>query len=253
MKVEETADYDLFKRHESNRDVNEKKVLALMKSIAEKNQLRSKPILVDNDGNVIDGQHRLEAARRLGIAIPFYIDANADINDVVRLNNNQDVWKAADYLKHYASKGSQEYVKLKSFIDVEKISLNVALQLLNGQRSMHFHRKFKQGDYTFPSEIEYQEALERNERIKEVIDFIKKRTSGNKAYLDRVTFYSALVNFYNITSFSHEVFMHKLSQRLNLMSPRTRECDYAVLFKEIYNFKTAKDKHIVIPEEMSGT
>ncbi len=253
MKVEETIDYDLFKRHESNRDVNEKQVLALMKSISEKNQLKSKPILVDDDGNIIDGQHRLEAAKRLGIPIPYCIDPHANINDIVRLNNNQDEWKASDYLKHYATNGSPEYVKLKNFIDSQKMSLNIALQLLNGQRSMHFHRKFKQGDYIFPSEEEYQEALERNNRIKEVIEFIKKRTSGNKSYLDRVTFYSALVNFYNITSFSHEVFMHKLSQRLNLMSPRTRECDYAVLFKEIYNFKTAKDKHIMIPEEMSGT
>jgi len=251
--IEETKDYGMFDKHICNRDIEEDHVLKLIESIREKNQLRAHPILVDNDGIIIDGQHRLEAARRLGIPIPYYIDKSANVDDIIRLNVNQKAWQLPQYYNFYCKREYPEYLKLKNFIDAEKIPLNIGVLLLNGEKSGEFFTRFKKGKYRFPNEVEYMDAMQKKEHIKQVIDFIKKKTSGNKTYLDRVTFYSALIEFYNIKSFSHEIFMHKLELKLNIMCSRTRQSDYVSLFKEIYNYRSTKNNRLDCTDEDTGT
>lgn len=235
--VEETTDYDIFKLHPSNRRLSNSNLTKLMKSIEENNLLRSCPIIVDKQYRVIDGQHRLAAAQKLGLPITFQICDGISSHDMVLLNNNQKQWSIGDYLNFYVSEGYLEYIKLADFCKAQNLQLNIALHLLNGCRSLDFFKMFKTGLYTYPDVAEYDEACEKNRLIKETIDYIKKKTSGPKGYLDRVTFYGALVDFFNIKSFEYDVFMKKLSFRLDLLRPCTKQGDYLNIFKNMYNWK----------------
>lgn len=239
--VEFTTDYDVFKKHDSNRPVDEWAVQRLMASIQKCNRLSSKPICVDHNFNVIDGQHRLEACKRIGIPVPYVIE-DFSSEDMLEMNANQKSWLIADYLNYFSSeKGNpnrqQEYSKLKEFIKREKLTVSIAVQILNGDRSSDFFRKFRDGLYQFPTDEEYQEAMEKKDKIKETIDYIKRKTSGSKGYLDKVTFYSAMVDFFNIKSFEYNVFRTKLEYKLDLLRPCTRQCDYVRIFKDVYNWK----------------
>lgn len=244
MLIEETTEYDELKIHDCNRKIDEASVQSLMVSIKDKNMLKSKPIIVDKDFYIIDGQHRYEAAKRLGIPIPYCIDTSTTIQDIIRLNVNQKSWSVADYLNFFCNQNFEEYIKLNRFIRDNKIPLNVALQLLNGDRSSKFFTKFKNGNYQFPEEADFLDSIQKMKNIRETIDFIKKKTSGPKTYLERVTFYGALVEFYNIQSFSHEIFLNKIGLRPNLMGSRARQCDYVSLFKEIYNYRSKQNSRI---------
>jgi len=249
MKIEETTEYESFHIDKCNRPVDEASVIALMLSIQSKNLLRSKPILVDADFNIIDGQHRLEAARRLGIPIPYYIEETATIDDVIKLNTNQKNWGIGDYLNYYANKGYPDYVKLDRFCKNQKIPLNIAIQLLNNNRTMRFFKNYRNGNYKFPNEEGYQEALNKNSWIQETIQYVKEKTSGPKHYLDKVTFYGALVEFFNIKSFAYEKFKKKLQYKLDLLRPCTRHADYVTIFKNIYNWKNSSPLHLEQEDE----
>lgn len=234
---ESTTDYDVFKKHEANRDVAEANVRGLIASISKKNMLHVRPILVDKDFNVIDGNHRLEAARRMQIPIYFEIDTNLQTEDMYLINSAQKNWSLSDYLNYYVHQKNENYIKLNDFLVKEDLPLNLSFSLLNGLRHGSFFKDFREGKYQFPNETELQEALDKRQKILWTIDYIKKKTSGQKLYLSRVAFFNALVEFFNIKTFDYSVFMNKLQYKLDLIRPCTKYSDYVRIFKDIYNWK----------------
>ncbi len=248
IEIEETADYDLFKAHKSNRKTDPKLIERLKNAIMEKNLLLSHPVIVDKHFFIIDGQHRVEAAKQLGIPVNYIMDPDIEPKDMITSNTNLKPWNIVDYMNYYCSQEYPEYLDLDKFISAEKLQLNIALQLLNGCRSPSFFSDFKKGLYKFPCNEEYLDAMTKKNQIKEVIEFIKKRTSGGKTYLDRVTFYGAMVDFFNCKSFCYDVFMKKLQYKIDLIHPCTRQCEYVGVFREIYNWKNQSPIEIQVKE-----
>lgn len=71
MEILKTKDYGSFKEINSNREVDQRHVRSLVAAIEQKNLLHVNPIVCNADMEVIDGQHRLEAARALGVEIYY--------------------------------------------------------------------------------------------------------------------------------------------------------------------------------------
>lgn len=67
--MEKTKNYSLFKKYAKNRDIDGRHVEKLIASIKTANLLDCEPILVNEKMEVIDGQHRLEAAKSLNLDI----------------------------------------------------------------------------------------------------------------------------------------------------------------------------------------
>ncbi len=237
MLLQETKDYDVFKNIDYNRDLKEGNLKKLQKSITIANRLKSKPILIDEDFRVIDGKHRLEVARRMGIPIWYQIHEGGEPDDIILFNNAVKSWSIPDHLNYYSKRGFEQYVELDKFIKKNKVDVNVALHLLNADRSTGFYRDFKDGLYEFPENNKFLEIEIRKSRIDETIEFIRRKSSGNKIYLERVTFYCALVTFFNTPSFDYEVFMKKLQYKLDFMRPCSKKEEYLKVFKDIYNWK----------------
>lgn len=237
MLLQETQDYDVFKQYDCNRQLHEGNLKKLQKSIARANRLKSRPILIDEEFRVIDGKHRLEVARRMGIPVWYQVHEGGQSEDIILLNNAVKSWSIPDYLNYYSKKEYPNYVELSKFIEKNKVDVNVALHLLNADRSTGFYKEFKEGLYEFPDNSQYLDIEIRKSRIEETIEFIRKKTSGNKTYLERVTFYCALVTFFSSNQFNYEVFMKKLQYKLDLMRPCSKKEDYLKMLTDIYNWK----------------
>jgi hypothetical protein len=114
--MESTKDYKMFKEFTSNREVDHKHVNKLIYSIQEKNLLHAHPIIVDRQMRVIDGQHRLAAAERLGVEI-FYVVSDLDRKAISILNSNQKNWKALDYINFYTVEKVNSFVILSGMLN----------------------------------------------------------------------------------------------------------------------------------------
>ena len=79
-----TYDYEIFKRMKGNRVVNNSHVKNLVKSMQEK--YLPQPLTVNEDMEIIDGQHRFAAAMELNLPIYYQIINGTTISDVQRLN-----------------------------------------------------------------------------------------------------------------------------------------------------------------------
>src|SRR5690348_12851099 len=102
--IQKTNDYQIFKKMDGNRNLDRFHLRKLSSSIQKDNQLSVHPIIVNKDFYVIDGQHRLEVAKSLGLEI-FYVqsDTVTDLH-VIDGNVNQKSFEVSNYIDYFAIK-----------------------------------------------------------------------------------------------------------------------------------------------------
>lgn len=115
-KIYVTTDYDMFKILENNRSVETARVIKTMESISNFGWM-TEPILVNERYEVIDGQGRLEALKRLGMPVEFVIDKGVGIKECRALNVYQKNWTTMDYIDSYVADGNDDYIWLKNTIN----------------------------------------------------------------------------------------------------------------------------------------
>lgn len=130
-KIIHTTEYGIFLRYKSNRDINKHHLAKLCKSIQRKNLLHLFPIVVNENMDVIDGQHRLEAAKTLSVPIYFVVDKEVSKADIAIVNNSRKQWSGRDYINFYASEGEEAYLCLKELLtSFPKLSIMAGVKLM---------------------------------------------------------------------------------------------------------------------------
>jgi hypothetical protein len=120
-----------FKWLKGNRDLNEGNIKAVMNQISAFGQRQ--PIIINERNEIIDGQHRLEACRRLEIPVKYLVDPGATINHVISANIVGKKWTLIDYIKRFVAENNEHYIKLYDFLIEAKaagIGTSSALQIV---------------------------------------------------------------------------------------------------------------------------
>lgn len=125
-KIQKTSDYELFSFIDENRNIRDGKVKNLMKSIQNIDLTKYQPILVSCDMNVIDGQHRFEACKRLGLPIYYIVlDKDVDIrSSMIILNQVLSQWRMTDFLNYHAEMQGGRWAEMKEWDDKYKLGLS---------------------------------------------------------------------------------------------------------------------------------
>lgn len=234
--VIKTNKYDIFKKHESNRKIDEVNLKRIINSIKVNNLLEFRPILVDVEMRIIDGQHRLEAAKSLNIDVYYQIDREATHEHIVTLNQAQKRWEINDYLNYYASLGNSEYIKLKKYCDTRNITPNEVLSYLDSGKTMRLVR-LKEGKFTFPSNDEMHRLNELLNQYEEVRSFLKKHLVSFKSTANSRLLKSAVIKFLRYPSAVFDVLMTKLTFKSDIICPKSDISGYYSMLKDIYNWK----------------
>lgn len=245
--MESTTDYSIFKINPSNRDIDPLNLKKVIASIETRNLLPFRPITVNSKMEVIDGQHRLEAAKTLGVPIYYIVQKDAKIGDILLLHNAQKSWGLEDYLKYYVSQNYIEYVKLKQFLDKNKLTLRQGMGVLNASvkrqatsvraDSTQGKFPFKEGGFIFPNESEMMEVELRMLNINQIVELIDRKTIGKKTYLRSISFYRALAVFLCNKEVDFDLFLRKIPYKIDLFRPCTKVSQYIKIFIAVYNWK----------------
>lgn len=116
-----TKDYSKFNFLKGNREVSKDRVNKIIKSIKNVGYITS-PILVNEKLEIIDGQGRFEALKKLELPIEYIIQNGIDIKECIAMNINQTNWSIKDYIKSYSDKGNMSYILFYNMIkDYSKI------------------------------------------------------------------------------------------------------------------------------------
>ncbi len=231
----ETKEYEKFKYIEGNRNIESKHVNELIKSISEKNLLSIRPIIVDKDFNILDGQHRLEAAKSLNLPI-FYIQIQSDLHsEMVRLNQNNKNWKIKDFLHFHSIKNkNQNYIRILQVMDkfswnIQEVFIYTGYEVRKGVN----RKRFEDGNYIFESEDE--ELIKYYSQWKTLEDFVKEKGLEHAECVYSQVFKEAFLFFSKAKAIKLDQFWEKLRAHPNLFYRCRNKDEYLDLFLRIYN------------------
>lgn len=111
-----TRNYTLFKFKDTNRDIDKRNLLRIDKKV-KKEGWRKHPILVNQYGEVIDGQHRLVYAQAHDLPVYYVVGTGLQEDDCQIMNTTRKKWEAKDYIKYYANQDNENYVRLAMLKD----------------------------------------------------------------------------------------------------------------------------------------
>lgn len=228
-KVLSTTRYSQFKKIRGNRKINQKYLGRLKTGIEENNMLPYKPIVVNENMEVIDGQHRLEVAERLGFPIYYVVSPTGNIAEVQKLNLNARRWTLQDFQDSFVDRGREEYIFLKEFVENHGVSLSNAIYLLAGDlqlRKQALLDEFRNGDF----KVRQKEwATEFLSKLKELDPYLLDGIANDREFL------TAMVKTYK--KVDHKDFLKHLSIAHIKIERQTHAKDYLRVFEDILSFK----------------
>ncbi len=114
--VKETTDYNKFKFLEENREITDKALTKIKKSV-EKDGWRNYPITVNEKMEIIEGQHTYMFAKENNLPLRYYVQEGATKKDCQIINSARTSWKLTDYIHSYAQSGNVSFKFLEILVN----------------------------------------------------------------------------------------------------------------------------------------
>jgi len=239
VKIYFTREYTQFKSIVGNRMLNEGKINRIIKDIQEGlNMLKFCPIIVDEDMNVIDGQHRLWVARKLKDNVYYVISKKTTLQDIASMNSNTERWKGRDFIHCYVAQGNINYEILRNFIDKYDLPITSALLLLSGKKKIEggagdrIKDIFENGLFSVKDEPLAKAIMEKVGMFEQF--------SGRKTR----PFITAIITLFNAGKCDWEHLGKKYASNPDALQSCSYTKDYLLQLEKIYNLGSQKRKTI---------
>lgn len=223
-----TYEYDDFKEYTGNRPVDPLHLARLLKSFAKKHLIV--PVIVNEKFEVIDGQHRIEAARVLNKPVYYIINQGYGSEEMQMLNLNNKTWGPKEFGNYYRKKGLKPYKIYNEFIIKHGFGHQETIALLTGT-TINLSKMFNEGQLVIK---DLEEATVKINRIKDFAEYYK----GYK----RKAFVFSMFKLFRDKNYNHKEMLLKVSMQPRKMVNCVDTKQYLEMFEEIYNFKRRGEK-----------
>lgn len=231
IQILKTKNYKMFKFSTLNREPKHYK--KILESIKKNDLTKYNPILVSftsqNNLVIIDGQNRFMACKNLGIPIHFIISDGASIEDAPQLNSASKNWSSLDYIKHYANKGDESYVKLIDICETYGIQSSTAIRISSTQKNPEV--AIKDGRYKFSEDRDIYGFCEHLDEFHDYVPFANK-----------TMFIEALAVCYFNEKYNKERMLDKLSKCSGIMNEQPKRELMRKEIEKVYNYGVRSNK-----------
>jgi len=230
--IQNTRDYTRFHKIDGNRRTNKAHVRSLTEALAEKAHLIAlNPILVNEDGGIIDGQHRFEAIKQLGQPVYYIQGKNLTLEDVQSLNASSKNWSPIDFAKSFADLGDSNYEMYLNFKKEFGLNHDILLDYLSLDLPMTA-QMFRKGLFKVTDPISRSWDLAACHRdTGQYYDGYKRRSYA-----------FAFHKIWDNPEYNHKQMLHKLNKYGHLLQDYALTADYLRKLEEIYNRNVPKNK-----------
>lgn len=234
--IERTTDYSKFKLMHTNREQSRGHVETLKKAFEEVGNLtRVQPLLVNENFEIIDGQHRFTACKELDLPIYYTMVEGLGVAEARSMNILHRNWVTDDYAHSYANGGDPNY---KTYIKLKEdygFNHSVTLIAFSGTATDRgIFKEFKNGDFVVKDEAAVKDRLNFIAEVDELIDFPMDR------YLAR-----ALMRLLQNDEFDRERMKTKITQTKSLKRDISSD-GFLRQLEDIYNFKVHEGNRVRI-------
>ena len=238
MEVKQTSQYDMFSYIQANRPISKGHVAFLTRAIADNNLLHLAPILVNSDLQVIDGQHRLEAAKTLKVPVYYMVDSKATATEAMVLNTVLNKWTVKHFVNSYAERRNENYIQLKQLIEDYNCSASVGAWLLSSvepDKSLlrSYQTIIKNGSFIVRI---YDKAEETLTELTKIGKYCKRRFYTNREF---VFAYLTLKK-----QIKAKAFLEMLEKVKPVLEAKVSWRDHLEAFEKVYFKATGKSIHL---------
>jgi hypothetical protein len=223
-----TTDYDRFVILDTNRSINPGHAETLKQAFEEHGNLTAvQPLIVNERMEVIDGQHRLTAARELGVPVFYRVIEGLRISDARTMNILHRGWTIKDWADSYAASGNVNYQRFLALLEAHELPMSIVLYAVRGYKASGAFKQFRDGELVITSEA-MAEATKRLDMIAELAEMNSLASVSNFA----VAYMQALSN----EGFDHKLFMQRLERVPFLLTRQAGVPEYLQTIENIYNY-----------------
>lgn len=230
--IHQTYNYSMFKTIKGNRQLNPANYSKLLASMKERFLIS--PILVNEEMEIIDGQHRKEVCEALGYPVFYHIKKGYSIDEVKIANTTGATWTLGDFLELHISNGLDEYIEFKSLIEHYNVSITDLLKVISTFQNKNLTlvtNEFKDGKI---------EALALHGKL---LDFLGALEDFNHfKHYKTSYFFGGFLRLYNCDYYDHARMLTKIKRRPGVLVQQYSIDDYLVMLtRDLYSFGTNKD------------
>jgi hypothetical protein len=235
--VRVTTEYSMFKFDPLNRSVKPNKLTKLKQSISRTNG-NLQAVLIDQKGNIIDGQHRFVACKLLGLPVKYTIaDSGYKTSDMLELNNNGSGWVATDFAEYHAKQGNPNYeIFLKYKKQFPELKDGILCSILENRYTLKdtttgsmSKRGFQEGTFIVMQE----------NKAKTLLNHLREISSFYQGW-NRRAFIYALIHLSNCKDFNWDKFISKLQIRHVSLFDYPKAEDFVKVLGDVYNYRERK-------------
>ena len=243
LQVFQSNAYERFTLLHGNRKVNPLHVKRLKQSFSK--QYLISPILVNENYQIIDGQHRFCAAKEMNLPINYFMISGYGLPEIQMLNTNTSNWTSKDYLKAFCDMGNPEYLEVQKFHETyPEFSIESVTKMLSQKASRSgttnfdgmkgLTKTFQEGNFRCK---DIEKGYEMANLVLEFKPFYKN--------CNRVSFVNCLLTVFKNPKYQHERMLAKLRNPMNeKIVDSVNITAYKELLQRIYNFREQIDKKI---------
>jgi hypothetical protein len=212
------------------------------------------PIIVNRDMTIVNGQHTLEAYRRLGFPVSYIIsNQHQGTESILSLNTVVKTWSTSDYLSFHLSREEENnpigyqtrpYHVYNWFRTRYKLPHRSVIEILctdgigSGTKP---NDMFKNGNL----------KIRHIERAKEDAEYVLSLKEHTKEYRNR-SFLTAILNAMRDSRFNRKRWIQKLKLNPRWMVHSTNAYDCMANINEIYNWNARIKVNFALKNERSS-
>jgi hypothetical protein len=182
---------------------------------------------------IIDGQHRLEAARILNVEIYYIVSDDVDRLDISKLNSNQKNWNAMDYINFHTLEGIPEFLKLSKFLNTyPALKVSVALTIISS--------KYTRNTAATKEGVLDVDDINFGHKVAQALAVLNQKYQHAFIYDSR--FPVALGRAMKDDNFSLDTFIKRIDLNPRAFVRCTTTKESYKMIQEIYNYRTSLNK-----------
>ena len=225
-----TKDYSKFKRLPGNRTHDEID-RRLLKDITTAGAILV-PIIVNENMEVCDGQHRLDIAKMFSLPVPYTVIEGFNISDTISANTTGKQWTRADFIASQAELGDESAQLLNELIKRYSGRLPMTTVLIIANRGFMLHESRGRVEITMNNK-KYNESCYLCDYVCRLLNCLN--------VTNKKVFVTAIAQLYYAGAFSADVMEEKIKQYGRVMYNNAQTVETAVeALETIYNYHNRK-------------
>jgi len=234
--VFQTKNYETFKFRDDNRLIRKRHVSKLTNNMLSKGWIKGSYVVINEKGEVIDGQHRILAAINAKVPITYIVEKGSSFQEIRGLNQDKKNWALSDHISGFVKDNNPNYIILDEFIKKypDFRPTECLMFLTNSANSVH-RDIFETGNFKVKNKEVADKWASQIIRLKEFFP---------KGYNKSIFVRAVIQLLSKKKEFSFEEFLHKVQLRPGTIFPCGTVQQYVQMIEDIYNYRRRNNEKV---------